>query len=121
MTRFTDEVNRLYGVLNNRLYESQYLAGDEYTIADMICYPWTVNWKAQGQDIEEFKYFKRWFEELGARPACSAAWRSAPTCQRISPSCRRRSAIGARRCSTTSAPGRCRRSDRRRIPVGKFG
>jgi GST-like protein len=67
--RFTDEVNRLYGVLNNRLYESKYLAGDEYTIADMICYPWTVNWAGQGQDIEEFKYFKRWFEELSARPA----------------------------------------------------
>jgi GST-like protein len=67
--RFTDEVNRLYGVLNNRLYESRYLAGDEYTIADMIAYPWTVNWKGQGQDIEEFKYFKRWFEELGARPS----------------------------------------------------
>jgi GST-like protein len=66
--RFTDEVNRLYGVLNNRLYASRYLAGDEYSIADMISYPWTVNWKAQGQDIEEFKYFKRWFEELGARP-----------------------------------------------------
>src|SRR4051794_9811312 len=69
ITRFTDEVNRLYGVLNNRLYQSKYLAGDEYTIADMICYPWTVNWKAQGQDIEEFKYFKRWLEELGERPA----------------------------------------------------
>jgi len=67
--RFTDEVNRLYGVLNNRLYESRYVAGDEYTIADMICYPWTVNWKAQGQDIEEFPYFKRWQEELAARPA----------------------------------------------------
>lgn len=67
--RFTDEANRLYGVLNNRLYESPYLAGKEYTIADMICYPWTVNWKAQGQDIEEFRYFKRWFEEIGARPA----------------------------------------------------
>ena len=67
--RFTDEANRLYGVLNNRLYESPHLAGKEYTIADMICYPWTVNWKAQGQDIEEFKYFKRWFEEIGARPA----------------------------------------------------
>ena len=40
-----------------------------YTIADMICFPWTVNWTAQGQDIEEFKYFKRWFEEVGARPA----------------------------------------------------
>ena len=67
--RFTDEANRLYGVLNNRLYDRRYLAGDEYTIADMICYPWTVNWKAQGQDIDEFKYFKRWFAELSARPA----------------------------------------------------
>jgi GST-like protein len=67
--RFTDEVNRLYGVLNNRLYESRYVAGDEYTIADMICYPWTVNWQGQGQDIEEFKHFKRWFQEMGARPA----------------------------------------------------
>jgi GST-like protein len=67
--RFTDEANRLYGVLNNRLYDRRHLASDEYTIADMICYPWTVNWKAQGQDIDEFKYFKRWFDELSARPA----------------------------------------------------
>jgi GST-like protein len=67
--RFTDEVNRLYGVMNNRLYDRRYLAGDEYTIADMISYPWTVGWKGQGQDLEEFPYFKRWFEELGARPA----------------------------------------------------
>jgi GST-like protein len=69
VTRFTDEVNRMYGVLNNRLYDRPWIAGDEYTIADMICYPWTVNWKGQGQDIEEFKYFKRWFETMGARPA----------------------------------------------------
>jgi len=69
ITRFTDEVNRLYGVLNNQLYKHKYLAGDQYTIADMICYPWTINWKFQGQDIEEFKYFKRWFEELSERPA----------------------------------------------------
>jgi GST-like protein len=67
--RFTDEVNRLYGVLNNQLHDHRYVAGDEYTIADMICYPWTVGWQGQGQDLEEFKYFKRWFEELGARPA----------------------------------------------------
>ncbi len=67
--RFTDEANRLYGVLNNRLYDRRYLAGDDYTIADMIAYPWTVNWKGHGQDIDEFKYFKRWFEEIGARPA----------------------------------------------------
>jgi GST-like protein len=67
--RFTDEANRLYGVLNNRLHDRKYLAGDEYTIADMISYPWTVNWQGQGQDIEEFKYFKRWFEEISKRPA----------------------------------------------------
>jgi len=66
--RFTDEVNRLFGVMNNRLYDRRYLCGSEYTIADMISYPWTVNWKAQGQDIEEFPYFKRWYDELGARP-----------------------------------------------------
>lgn len=69
VNRFTDEVNRMYGVLNNRLSDRPYLAGDEYTIADMICYPWCVGWENQGQDIEEFKYFKKWFEELGERPA----------------------------------------------------
>jgi GST-like protein len=66
--RFADEVNRLYGVMNNRLYDRRYLAGDEYTIADMISYPWTARWEEQGEDIEEFPYFKRWFEELSARP-----------------------------------------------------
>jgi GSH-dependent disulfide-bond oxidoreductase len=68
VTRFTDEVNRMYGVLNNRLYDRPWIAGDEYTIADMICYPWTVSWEAQGQDLNEFRYFKRWFETMGARP-----------------------------------------------------
>jgi GSH-dependent disulfide-bond oxidoreductase len=67
--RFTDEVNRIFGVLNNRLYNHRYLAGDAYSIADMISYPWAVNWQAQGQDIEEFPYFKRWLNELAARPA----------------------------------------------------
>ena len=67
--RFTDEANRLYGVLNNRLYDRPFLAGDEYTIADMIAYPWTVNWNGQGQDITEFQHFARWFEAVGARPA----------------------------------------------------
>ena len=72
LRRFTDEVNRLYGVMNNRLYDRRYLAGDEYTIADMISYPWTAGWKDQGQDLEEFPYFKRWFEELSNRPAVKA-------------------------------------------------
>ncbi|MFO1014882.1 MAG: glutathione S-transferase N-terminal domain-containing protein [Caulobacteraceae bacterium] len=70
--RFNDEAHRLYGVLNNRLYDRKYLAGDDYSIADMISLPWTVNWKGQGIDIDEFKYFKRWFEELMARPAVIA-------------------------------------------------
>jgi GST-like protein len=67
--RFTDEANRLYGVLNNRLYDRRYLAGDDYSIADMISYPWTIHWEFQGQDIGEFKHFKRWFDEVGSRPA----------------------------------------------------
>jgi GST-like protein len=67
--RFGDEVNRLYGVLNNRLYDRPWIAGNEYTIADMICYPWTTGWKQQGENIDDFKHFKRWFEAMGERPA----------------------------------------------------
>jgi GST-like protein len=70
--RFNDEVHRMYGVMNNRLYDRKYLAGDDYTIADMISYPWTASWKLQGIDLNEFKYFKRWFEELSERPAVVA-------------------------------------------------
>lgn len=67
--RFGDELHRLYGVMNNQLYNQHYLTGDKYTIADMACYPWTVMWQDHGLDIEEFKYFKRWFDELSERPA----------------------------------------------------
>jgi GST-like protein len=67
--RFADETHRLYGVMNNRLYDRRYLAGDDYSIADMISYPWTASWQLQGIDLDEFKYFKRWFEELSERPA----------------------------------------------------
>ncbi|MBM85988.1 MAG: glutathione S-transferase [Rhodospirillaceae bacterium] len=66
--RFTDEANRIYGVLNNQLFRNNYVAGDEYSIADMICYPWCINWEFQRQDITEFKYFQKWFEELSERP-----------------------------------------------------
>ena len=72
LRRFDDEVNRLYGVMNNRLYDRPWLAGADYTIADMISYPWTAGWKAQGQDIAEFPHFRRWFEDLSARPAVKA-------------------------------------------------
>jgi GST-like protein len=69
LRRFGDEVHRLYGVMNNRLYDRRYLAGGAYTIADMISYPWCAGWESQGIELEEFPYFKRWFEELSARPA----------------------------------------------------
>lgn len=67
--RFNDEVHRLYGVLNNRLYDRRYIAGDDYSIADIVSYPWTVSWKQQEIDLDEFKHVKRWFEALSERPA----------------------------------------------------
>jgi len=69
LRRFDDEVNRLYGVMNNRLYDRPYLAGKQYTIADMICYPWAIHWERLGQKIDEFPYVKRWIDEVSARPA----------------------------------------------------
>jgi GSH-dependent disulfide-bond oxidoreductase len=66
--RFDDEVNRLYGVLNNRLYDRRYLAGDAYTIADMICYPWASVWTYLDEDITRFEHVQRWLGELAERP-----------------------------------------------------
>jgi GST-like protein len=68
-TRFDNEIHRLYGVMNNRLYDRPYLAGAAYTIADIAAFPWTVAWSQQGIDLHEFRYVKRWFEEISARPA----------------------------------------------------
>jgi len=67
--RFADEVHRLYGVMNLGLFDKRYLAAGEYTIADMICYPWAVSWKMRKIDIEEFPNVKRWMAELDERPA----------------------------------------------------
>jgi GST-like protein len=67
--RFGDEVHRLYGVMNLGLYGKRWLAAGEYTIADMICYPWAAGWKTRGIDLDEFSHVKRWLEDLAARPA----------------------------------------------------
>ncbi|KQX19635.1 MULTISPECIES: glutathione S-transferase N-terminal domain-containing protein [unclassified Sphingomonas] len=67
--RFDDEVHRLYGVLNNRLHDRRHVAGDDYTIADIAAYPYTMGWRQQGIDLDEFRYVKRWFDEVSARPA----------------------------------------------------
>ena len=69
LRRFDDEANRLFGVMNARLYEARYLAGEEYTIADMASYPWSVSFQSHAQDLDEFPHVQRWLEELGARPA----------------------------------------------------
>lgn len=66
--RYTNEVNRLYGVLNRRLADREFIAGD-YSIADMASVGWIKPYKNQGQDIEDFPHLKRWFETVMARPA----------------------------------------------------
>jgi GST-like protein len=69
LRRFDDEVNRLLGVMNNRLYGRRYLGGNEYSIADIVSYPWSLNWQTLGQNIDEFKHLKRWLADIGSRPA----------------------------------------------------
>ena len=77
MDRYRNEVNRLYGVLDRRLAERPYLAG-EYSIADMACYPWVLPWERQGQNIEDFPHLKRWLEAIKARPAVVKAYEWTP-------------------------------------------
>jgi GSH-dependent disulfide-bond oxidoreductase len=71
--RYVKETNRLYGVLNKRLADRQFLAGD-YSIADMAAYPWIVPYENQGQDINQFPNLKRWFEAIQSRPATIRAY-----------------------------------------------
>ncbi len=66
--RYTDEVNRLYGVMNKRLADREFLAG-KYSIADIACIGWTLSWKRQGQELDDFPNLKRWQETIKARPA----------------------------------------------------
>lgn len=68
--RYTKEVNRLFGVMNHRLADREYLAG-EYSIADMASWPWVLPAERMGQDLNDFPHLKRWFEAVGARPAVS--------------------------------------------------
>lgn len=68
LRRFDDEVNRLLGVMNNRLYDRRYLAGEFFSIADVISYPWATRGEALGQSLDEFKHVKRWLADVGSRP-----------------------------------------------------
>ena len=66
--RYTNEAQRLYGVLEKRLADHEWLAGD-YSIADISVFPWIRSWERQGLDIEQFPSVKRWFDTIAARDA----------------------------------------------------
>lgn len=73
--RYTKEVNRLYGVMNTRLADRPYLAGD-YSIADMASYPWVVPHERYSQTLDDFLHLKRWFEAIRARSAVIRVYES---------------------------------------------
>lgn len=66
--RYTNECNRLYGVMNRRLENNDWLAGDEFTIADIASIGWTARHERQGQDLNNFPHLKRWYDTMMARP-----------------------------------------------------
>ena len=69
INRYTNEAGKLYAVLDNQLGKSQYLAGDDYSIADIAVYPWLRPQKMQGQDISEHANIQRWYNAVRGRPA----------------------------------------------------
>src|SRR6188472_1785525 len=69
INRYTNEAKRLYGVIDKQVAKEGYLAGSEYTIADIATFPWLRSWRNQGIDIEEYPNLKRWFDGIAARPA----------------------------------------------------
>ena len=71
--RYTKETARLYAVLDKRLADREFVAGD-YSIADMACYPWIVPHRKQGQNLDDFPHLKRWFGAIRERPATQRAY-----------------------------------------------
>lgn len=72
--RYVQETNRLYGVLNRRLADRAYIAGSDYTIADMAAYPWVRLHERQGQRLEDFPHIARWLAAIGGRAATVRAY-----------------------------------------------
>jgi GST-like protein len=73
MQRYIKETGRLYGVLNKRLADREFIAG-AYSIADMASYPWVVPYDRQKQNLDDFPHLKRWFQAIAARPAVQRAY-----------------------------------------------
>lgn len=72
--RYVDETARLYGVLNKRLADRPFVAGNDYSIADMAIYPWIVSHTWQQQNLDDFPALKGWFQRIQARPATQRAY-----------------------------------------------
>jgi GSH-dependent disulfide-bond oxidoreductase len=69
VNRYSNEAKRLYGVMDKQLGVTHYLAGNEYSIADIATFPWTRSFKNQGIELDDFPNVKRWFDVIAARPA----------------------------------------------------
>lgn len=67
--RYTQEAQRLYGVMDRQLSQHRFMAGRQYTIADMAIFPWLRSWKNQGIDWADYPHLKDWFDRIAARPA----------------------------------------------------
>jgi GSH-dependent disulfide-bond oxidoreductase len=67
--RYSNEAKRLYGVMDRRLAKSKYIAGPDYSIADIAIFPWLRSWKNQGIDWADYPHLKGWFDEIAGRPA----------------------------------------------------
>ncbi len=76
INRYVNETGRLYAVLNKRLADRPFIAG-EYSIADMASYPWVVPHERQGQNLDDFPHVRRWFDTIAARPATVRAYAKA--------------------------------------------
>lgn len=72
--RYVKETARLYAVLNHRLADRDFIAGPEYSIADMACFPWIVPHERQGQTLSNFPHLERWFARVRERPASVRAY-----------------------------------------------
>lgn len=72
--RYVNETNRLHGVKDRRLSAQPHLAGKDFSIADIVAYPWIVPWQLQSQDLAQFPALKRWFDGIAARPATLRAY-----------------------------------------------
>lgn len=67
--RYTNEARRLYGVMDRQLAAQKFIAGNQYSIADIAIFPWLRNWQNQGIDWADFPHLKQWFDTIAARPA----------------------------------------------------